>query len=86
VNEDGFQDTGVYIDHDGAISTVVCTGTVIRSPGTVAHTNPTYFPIFGDGKYPIPGVFINDRGEVLTQVILENGDNYIVVARPHKDD
>ena len=85
-NEDGLQDTGVYVDHDGDISTVVRTGTVIPDLGTVAHVNVTYFPFFGDGKYPIPGVFIDDRGEVLTQVILENGDNYIVLARPRAND
>jgi hypothetical protein len=86
VNDDGLQDTGVYVDHDGEISTVVRTGTVIPGLGTVAHTNYINFPYFYDGKYPIPGVFINDRGDVLTQVILENGDNYIVVARPRVND
>jgi hypothetical protein len=86
VNEDGLQDTGVCVDHGGIISTVVRTGAVIPDLGTVAYTNPPYFPSWGDGKYPIPGVFINERGEVVTPVLLENGDNSIVVARPQAND
>ncbi len=78
VNSDTYQDTGVYVDHGGIITTVVRTGTVIPGLGTVAHTNNSYVVGFDLS----PGVHINDQGDVFTQVILENGDTYAVVASP----
>ena len=80
VNGDNIPDTGVYVDHGGIITTVVRTGTVIPGLGTVTHTNE--LDIVDVPIPPFPGVDINDRGEVLTQVVLENGENYIVVASP----
>jgi len=79
-DSDGVQDTGVYLYHAGKISTVVRTGTVIPGLGTVAHTNN---PFFVGSPYPWPTVHLNSRGEVLTQVILTNGNTYVVVATPH---
>ena len=58
---------------------MVRTGTVIPGLGTVAHTNNSFFV---GGPNPWPGVHLNDRGEVLTQVILTNGNTYVVVATP----
>jgi hypothetical protein len=80
-NGDGIQDTGVYVYQAGKISTVVRTGTVIPGLGTVAHVN-TPFAVGGD--FPFPGVHLNERGEILTQVILQTGETYTVVATPHK--
>jgi hypothetical protein len=79
-NGDGVKDTGVYLFHAGRISTVVRTGTVIPGLGTVAHTNS---PFYVGLQYPYPNVHLNNRGEVLTQVILTNGQTYVVVATPH---
>ncbi len=78
-NGDGIQDTGVYLYDHGEISTVVRTGTVIPGLGTVAHTNN---PFFVGAPTPWPGVDLNERGEVLTQVILTNGEVHVVVANP----
>jgi hypothetical protein len=82
-NGDGEKDTGVYLYRRGTIIPVVRTGTAIPGLGTVAHTNRTWEVACGSlCPWPWPGVHLNDRGEILTQVILENGDNYIVVATP----
>jgi hypothetical protein len=81
VNGDGIKDTGVYVNNGRTITTVVRTGTEIPGLGTVKLTNN---PIFVSGSdFPWPGIRINDHGEVLTQVILENGDTYVIVASPH---
>jgi hypothetical protein len=81
-NEDGIQDTGVYLYQRGTIIPVVRTGTVIPGLGSVAHTNNK----FNVGSpFPWPGVHLNDRGEILTQVILTNGQNHVVVATPRQD-
>jgi len=79
VNHDGIQDTGIYLYHAGRISTVVRTGTVIRGFGKVAYTNNYWFV---GSPWPWPGVHLNNRGEVLTQVTLEDGHSYVVVATP----
>jgi hypothetical protein len=69
--------TGVYLWSDGVIASVVATGTVIPNLGTVAHV---------DNEYSVglagPGVHMNEHGQILTQVILDNGANYVVVATP----
>ncbi len=77
VNGDGFTDTGVYVYDKGALRTVVRTGMVIPGLGTVAHTNN---PFFVGGPNPWPGVHLNDRGQILTQVILTSGVAHVVVA------
>ncbi|MEI7996338.1 MAG: choice-of-anchor tandem repeat NxxGxxAF-containing protein [Methylococcaceae bacterium] len=50
VDNDGNQDTGVYVYSRGKISTVVRTGTVIPGIGKVAIVNNTY----SVGSYPTP--------------------------------
>ena len=78
-NGDQIQDTGVYLHHAGTISTVVRTGTAIPGVGTVAHTNN---PFWVETSWPAPGVHLNERGEILTQVIMEDGKTHVVVATP----
>lgn len=78
-NGDSVQDTGVYLYDAGAIRTVVRTGTVIPGLGTVVHVNN---PFFVGGAYPWPGVHLNERGQVLTQVIMDTGLTHVVVATP----
>jgi hypothetical protein len=80
VNFDGIQDTGVYIDRGGKISAVVRTGTVIPGLGTVRHVNN---PFVVGSPYPHPSVSINASDEVLTQVILDTGETYTIVASQH---
>ena len=79
VNGDGIEDTGVYVWAGGTITTVVKTGTVIPGLGTVVHVNRD-FEI--GTPYPWPGVHMNERGQVLTQVKLDTGVTYVVVATP----
>ena len=78
-NGDSVQDTGVYLYDAGAIRTVVRTGTVIPGLGTVVHVNN---PFFVGGAYPWPGVHLNERGQVLTQVVMDTGLTHVVVATP----
>ncbi|WP_437536978.1 choice-of-anchor tandem repeat NxxGxxAF-containing protein [Sorangium sp. So ce726] len=81
INFDSVPDTGVYLYDDGEIRTVVRTGTVIPGVGTVAHVNNNDDVSLGSA-YPWPLVHLNDRGQVLTQVILTTGVTHVVVATP----
>lgn len=81
VNDDNFQDTGVYVDNGKRVTTVVRTGTLI--PGLISPVKHTNWSFAVGGLNPAPFVHINNHGEVLTQVILENGDAYVLVASPH---
>jgi hypothetical protein len=81
-NGDGLDDTGVYLWSGGTIKTVVRTGTVIPGLGTVVHVNNPYYV---GGANPYPGVHLNERGQVFTQVIVDTGggeSTYVVVATP----
>jgi hypothetical protein len=78
LDHDGVDDTGVYLWSDGAIRAVVRTGTVIARLGTVAHVNNEYYV----GSSSSPEVHINERGQILTQVIMNTGANYVVLATP----
>jgi hypothetical protein len=79
-NGDGVDDTGVYLWSDGTIRTVVKTGTVIPGRGTVVHVDNAYLV---GGPNPWPEVHMNERGQILTQVILDTGANYAIVATPN---
>lgn len=79
INGDSIQDTGVYLYDAGAIRTVVRTGTVIPGLGTVVHVNN---PFFVGGTFPWPLVHLNERGQVLTQVVMDTGLTHVVVATP----
>jgi hypothetical protein len=80
INGDGVDDTGVYLWSGGTIRTVVRTGTAIPSLGTVVHVNNAYYV---GGPNPWPGVHMNERGQILTQVIVDTGANYVIVATPN---
>jgi hypothetical protein len=77
-DHDGVDDTGVYLWSRGAIKAVVRTGTVIPGLGTVAHVNNE------DDVHTSswPEVHINESGQILTQVIMNTGANYVVLATP----
>ena len=78
VDRDGELDTGVYLYQPGKITTVVRTGTVIPGLGAVSDVDMTWYL----GYPPVAGVDLNDRGEVLTQVIMADGSNHVVIATP----
>jgi len=83
-NGDGIPDTGVYFWSAGTIVTVVETGTVIPGLGTVAHVN-NYYNVQGEPYNANPGVHMNARGQILTQVVVKAGGvdaNYVVLATP----
>jgi hypothetical protein len=79
VDEDGIKDTGVFVKLGGSLRKVVRTGDVLPGIGTVQHVNLT-FAVPAD--FPAPFVNLNDSGQVLTQVILDDGTNHVVVATP----
>ncbi len=80
-DHDGVDDTGVYLWSGGAIRAVVRTGTVIPGLGTVEHVNNKYYVgLVGQSSWP--EVHINERGQILTQVIMNTGANYVVLATP----
>lgn len=80
-NHDSFKDTGVYLYNKDNIQTVVRTGMEIPGlVGRVAHVN-----ILGgdmNSLHPFPGVHLNERGQVLTQVIMDDGSNHVIIATP----
>jgi len=83
-NNDGIPDTGVYLWSAGTIVTVVETGTVIPGLGTVAHVN-NYYNVPDNPYNANPGVHMNARGQILTQVVVNTGGadaNYVVLAAP----
>lgn len=77
-DHDGIDDTGVYLWSGGTTSAVVRTGTVIPGLGTVMHVNNEDYV----GTSSWPEVHINERGQILTQVIMNTGANYVVLATP----
>jgi hypothetical protein len=77
-DHDGIDDTGVYLWSGGTPTAVVRTGTVIPGLGTVEHVNNEYYVAVGSW----PEVHINERGQILTQVIMNTGANYVVLATP----
>jgi len=79
-NGDGVDDTGVYLWSNGKITAVVKTGTVIPEKGTVVHVNNAYDV---DTLNPWPEVHMNERGQILTQVIMDTGANYVIIATPN---
>ena len=80
INGDGVDDTGVYLWSNRKITAVVKTGTLIPGiKGTVAHVNNAYDV---GTPNPWPEVHINERGQILTQVIMDTGANYVIVATP----
>jgi hypothetical protein len=79
-NGDGVDDTGVYLWSNGKITAVVKTGTVIPEKGTVVHVNNAYDV---GTLNPWPEVHMNERGQILTQVIMDTGANYVVIATPN---
>jgi len=79
-NGDGLDDTGVYLWSNGKITAVVKTGTVIPKKGTVVHVNNAYYV---DSLNPWPEVHMNERGQILTQVIMDDGANYVIIATPN---
>lgn len=82
IDGDGVDDTGVYLWSAGVIREAVRTGTVIPRLGTVAHVNNAYYV---GNQNPWPEVHMNDRGQILTQVIMDDGNNYVIVATPKSD-
>ena len=78
-DHDGIDDTGVYLWSGRAIRSVVRTGTVIPGLGTVVHVNNAY-DVGTTNAWP--EVHINERGQILTQVIMNTGKNYVVLATP----
>ena len=80
-DHDGVDDSGVYLWSNGVIRAVVKTGTVIPKLGTVEHVNNAY-DIDADPANAWPEVHINERGQILTQVIMNTGANYVVLATP----
>jgi hypothetical protein len=81
VNGDNIPDSGVYLWSAGTITTVVKTGTQIPGLGIVTHVNNPFF-VFPHSPYVWPGVHLNERGQILTQVIMNDGNTYVVVATP----
>jgi hypothetical protein len=79
-NGDGVDDTGVYLWSNGKITAVVKTGTVIPKKGTVVHVNNAYYV---GSLNPWPEVHMNERGQILTQVIMDDGANYVIIATPN---
>ena len=79
-NGDGVDDTGVYLWSNGKITAVVKTGTVIPNKGTVVHVNNAYDV---GTLNPWPEVHMNERGQILTQVITDTGANYVIIATPN---
>lgn len=77
-DHNGVDDSGVYLWSRGTISAVVRTGTVIPGLGTVVHVNNED----DVGTSSWPEVHINERGQILTQVIMNTGANYVVLATP----
>ena len=77
-DEDRIKDTGVFVKLGGSLRRVVRTGDVLPDIGTVRHVNWTFAP----PDTPAPFVNLNDNGQVLTQVILEDGTNHVIVATP----
>ena len=79
-NGDGVDDTGVYLWSNGKITAVVKTGTVIPEKGTVVRVNNAYDV---GTPNPWPEVHMNERGQILTQVIMDTGASYVIIATPN---
>jgi hypothetical protein len=82
-NGDGVPDTGVFVKLGGTFRKVVSSGDVLPHIGTVQHVNWTIAAPIAPAPFPAPFVNLNDQGQVLTQVILEDGKNHVIVATPH---
>jgi hypothetical protein len=81
-DEDRIEDTGVFVKLGGSLRRVARTGDVLPDIGTVRHVNSTLAPSIYPPNAPAPFVNLNDKGQVLTQVILEDGTNHVIVATP----
>jgi len=79
-NGDGLHDSGEYVVGPLGRTTVVArTGTVLPGIGTVAQIQD---PLFGTNDTDNGFARINNRGQVLFEVILDTGDAVMVVATP----
>jgi hypothetical protein len=77
-NRDGFDDIGAYLWSGGAIKTGGqdrLRDPRTRNRGACEHQ---YFI----GGYPRPGVH-TDESQILTQIIMNTGANYVIVATPN---
>jgi hypothetical protein len=53
---------------------------VIPKKGTVVHVNNAYYV---GTLNPWPEVHMNERGQILTPVIMDTGANYVIIATPN---
>jgi hypothetical protein len=76
----GNDDTGLFVSSHGTVHLVARTGTVIPGLGTIA-TLSQYQPLPAQPNYATGGA-INDRGQVVVNATLTNGEGVLLVATP----
>jgi len=80
-NNDGEQDTGLYLWSHGTLTLITRSGSQIPGVGTVAGLRP---PGLGGAGFPFvgSGAAMNDSGQVFFQVTLTDGTGVLLIASP----
>ena len=80
-NNDGEQDTGLYLWSKGTLTLITRSGSQIPGVGTVAGLRP---PGLGGAGFPFvgSGAAMNDSGQVFFQVTLTDGTGVLLIASP----
>jgi hypothetical protein len=79
-NDDGVDDTGLYVSSRAVLHLVARTGTMIPGVGTIAHLGFPDAPNVSTS--PLSGAAINNRGQVFFHATLTDGTGVLLIATP----